>query len=248
MFKTRTGWLGGCAACMLSAVMLLSSCTAAAASAEQTAQEDLAVYQAKLQYYQAQLALLEGELEQMDEQLLLMQSEYADEISRMQAELTQMRENVIEQIGEGQTEQDVSGEVSGVPSTPENTKPTGELQTTAYTYRETEQGIVLTKYHGKDVFVAVPAAMNGKRVVALADSAFAGTAVREVVLPQTVQTLGWFTFYGCSALEKVVIPSSVSNIGYASFDGCSVGLTLHVEPDSYAQKFAASFALRYTTD
>ena len=196
MFKKRTGWLGGCTACMLSAVMLLSSCTAAAASAEQTAKEDLAVFQAKLQYYQAQLAMLEGELEQMDEQLLLMQSEYAEEIARMQAELTQMRENVIGQVGEVQTNQKVSEEMAAEPSITEHTKPSDELQTTAYTYRETEQGIVLTKYHGKDVFVAVPAAINGKRVVALTDSAFAGTAVREVILPQTVQTLGWFTFYG----------------------------------------------------
>lgn len=124
--------------------------------------------------------------------------------------------------------------------------PPTSQETAQYLYRQENEGVVLTKYFGEAREVTVPGAIDGMRVIGLADSAFAGTAVQCVVLPDTLRSLGWFTFYGCSSLEKVIIPASVEKIGYASFDGCSSTLTLTVEKGSYAQQYAASFALRYT--
>ena len=76
---------------------------------------------------------------------------------------------------------------------------------------------------------------------------FAETKVRSVYLPETVRELGWFTFYGCGELTSVTLPASITRIGYASFDGCGAELCLVVEKNSYAQQYAASFALRYMT-
>ncbi len=173
--------------------------------------------------------------------------EIADRLSQMQTRLDEidaqyqkLQERIEQSAQQSENRSDTleSGSQELPPQTP---------QTTLYTYQSTADGIVLTKYLGAERKVVIPGAIDGMRVVGLADSAFAGTAVRSVVIPETVKTLGWFTFYGCAQLEQVTIPASVESIGYASFDGCSGTLILSVSENSYAQKYAASFALRYIT-
>lgn len=114
-----------------------------------------------------------------------------------------------------------------------------------YTYYLKNGYAIITAYHGKDTDVTVPAAVDGHVVIGLADRAFAGSEVRNVTLPETIESIGWFTFYECKSLEKVILPSKLSSIGYASFDGCPQTLCLYVRDGSYAEQFAGSFGLRY---
>ncbi|MBQ7337738.1 MAG: leucine-rich repeat protein [Clostridia bacterium] len=258
-------------ACVLGCTLLLSGC----APQEQIKDDventgassgnDTAVYQARLMYYESQLKSLEEQLTTMDEQMAELQAEYLEEAQSMQEEIEALRADNQRLQEEVETTKQSSseGDAQSGNDTPKNPEPhpenvgtdqnSDETQgsgregvTSAYTYQTTQSGIILTKYIGKDSIVTVPAALDGQKVIGLADSVFAGTQVTKVVLPETVQTLGWFTFYGCTALCEVSIPASVTNIGYASFDGCSSTLTLTVAENSYAQKYAASFALRYT--
>ena len=53
----------------------------------------------------------------------------------------------------------------------------------------------------------------------------------ELVIPDSVTSIGDYAFYYCSGLTSVVIPDSVTSIGYNAFDGCS-GLTSVTIPDS----------------
>lgn len=173
--------------------------------------------------------------------------EIATQLSELQSKLDAIEAQYRElqaKAEQSASEQELADTHSGAVSQP---KPPSTQQTALYTYQKEGEGVVLTKYLGEAREVTVPGAIDGMRVVGLADSAFAGTSVKSVVLPDTIKTLGWFTFYGCSSLERVSIPASVGSIGYASFDGCSSALTLSVAKDSYAQKYAASFALRYVT-
>ncbi len=48
--------------------------------------------------------------------------------------------------------------------------------------------------------------------------------VKDMVIPNSVTSIGYQTFYGCSGLTSVSIPSSVTSIGNDAFYGCS-GLT-----------------------
>ncbi len=121
-----------------------------------------------------------------------------------------------------------------------------ELYTRSYyTYYLKNGYAIITAYHGKDESVAVPAAVDGHVVIGLADRAFAGSSVRSVTLPETIESIGWFTFYECKSLERVILPSKLSSIGYASFDGCPQTLCLYVRDGSYAEQFAGSFGLRF---
>ena len=55
--------------------------------------------------------------------------------------------------------------------------------------------------------------------------------IKDLVIPNSVTTIGSFAFYGCSGLTSVTIPNSVTSIGYNSFNGCS-GLTSVTIPNS----------------
>ena len=44
---------------------------------------------------------------------------------------------------------------------------------------------------------------------------------KNTIIPNSVTTIGYSAFYGCSGLTSVTIPNSVTSIGYSAFDGCS---------------------------
>ena len=51
-----------------------------------------------------------------------------------------------------------------------------------------------------------------------------GEEVKDLVIPNSVTSIGDYAFYDCSSLTSVTIPNSVTSIGQYTFSGCS-GLT-----------------------
>ena len=58
-----------------------------------------------------------------------------------------------------------------------------------------------------------------------------GSLVKDLVIPDSVTSIGYEAFRGCSSLESVVIPDSVTSIGDYAFRNCS-SLTSVTIPDS----------------
>ena len=56
------------------------------------------------------------------------------------------------------------------------------------------------------------------------------TALKNLSLPNSLQKIGSYAFYGCSSLTSVNIPSSVTTIGYCCFNGCDKLSTIKVSP------------------
>ncbi len=79
------------------------------------------------------------------------------------------------------------------------------------------------------------------------------TTVKEVVIGDSVESIGYLAFYGCSNLMSITIGSSVTSIGGEAFYGCS-SLTSIVIPDSvtsigkYAFYDCSSLTSVYITD
>ena len=58
-----------------------------------------------------------------------------------------------------------------------------------------------------------------------------GNEITNLVIPNSVTSIGDYAFYGCSGLSSVTIPNSVTSIGDYAFRGCS-GLTSITIPNS----------------
>jgi hypothetical protein len=98
------------------------------------------------------------------------------------------------------------------------------------TYVTNNATITITGYTGFPVFgfgVAIPDRLpdpaNGLPVTAIGGYAFSSLPVTNVIIPNSVVSIGGYAFDGCKALGKVTIGNSVTTIGDHAFDGCGLG-------------------------
>ena len=112
-----------------------------------------------------------------------------------------------------------------------------------YQYTVADGGAVITKYLGKSANVTIPSVIDGYTVRIIGESAFQGSDVECVIIPDTVQKIDWFAFSACHSLREITIPASVTNIGYGAFDYCPASMRILCKKGSYAQSFAASWGL-----
>ena len=66
------------------------------------------------------------------------------------------------------------------------------------------------------------------------------TEITELVIPESVTSIGNYAFYGCSGLTAITIPASVESIGNDAFYGCS-GLTAITIPESVTRIGSCAF-------
>lgn len=69
--------------------------------------------------------------------------------------------------------------------------------------------------------------------------AFYGCSLlKEVILPETVETIEEYAFSSCTTLEEITIPASVTNIAANAFEECTALKTIKGTKGSYAETFA----------
>ena len=68
-----------------------------------------------------------------------------------------------------------------------------------------------------------------------------GKLVTDLVIPDSVTSIGWYAFDGCKSLTNVTIPDSVTSIGNGTFEYCA-SLTNVTIPDSVTSIGASAFA------
>ena len=85
--------------------------------------------------------------------------------------------------------------------------------------KNSDGGMTITKYKGKDKSVVVPSQIQGKNVTAIGESAFKdNTSVTDVVLPDTVTSIGNIAFRGCTSLKKMTLSKNIDFVGRDAFD------------------------------
>jgi len=90
-------------------------------------------------------------------------------------------------------------------------------QNAASDFEISERGTI-TKYKGWDSAVVIPETINGVRVTAIGNGAFASNDLTSVTIPNGVTGIGDEAFSG-NKLTSVTIPASVTYIGQNAFGG-----------------------------
>ena len=73
----------------------------------------------------------------------------------------------------------------------------------------------LEEYTGSDRVIAIPQGIRG-----IYDKAFSNCGVREVYLPDGVNSIGFSAFEGCHLLTRISLPDSLNAIASGAFEGC----------------------------
>lgn len=68
--------------------------------------------------------------------------------------------------------------------------------------------------------VIIPDTHNGKDIIAIGNSAFKNTSIKNVTLPQNLESIKSKAFYNCKNLEKIYIPQKVTEIRASAFENC----------------------------
>jgi len=95
---------------------------------------------------------------------------------------------------------------------------TGQAQFTFTT--NDDNTITITDYTGSNGVVTIPGSIGGLPVVSIGDWAFYAASVTNVLIADSVTSIGDGAFFDCESLTNVTIGSSVTNIGDWTFAFC----------------------------
>ncbi len=78
----------------------------------------------------------------------------------------------------------------------------------------------ITKYIGNDKNVVIPKKIDGKTVTVIGMSAFSGSLVESLVMPDTIKYTSFGAFNGCKNLKDIKMSSSLITVSLAAFHDC----------------------------
>ena len=84
-----------------------------------------------------------------------------------------------------------------------------------------ENGIAtITKYNGYDSNITLPKAIEGVTVSEVGESAFRGTEITNLIIPEGYTSIESWSFFACLKLQSVFLPNSLKQIGFEAFGAC----------------------------
>lgn len=99
-----------------------------------------------------------------------------------------------------------------------------------FAYSENDDGTVtITGGNIVTPKLEIPTELEGKKVSAIGMNAFTGNnVITDLVIPEGVTTLNWYSFNTCKNLETVTLPDSLEFIDSWAFERCSKLKTINV--------------------
>lgn len=126
----------------------------------------------------------------------------------------------------GSDNSEITAEVTTEEEIPEDEMPTmrvPEIQTAdEFKYEILDGGAVITAYVGSSASVEIPSELGGSPVTEIGFYAFeAKYNIEEIILPDTLITIGEGAFMDCESLVSITIPESVVGIDRGAFVSCT---------------------------
>lgn len=199
-------------------------------------------YTAQIEYYEKLIAELQEALLNEKTDSYATEYEYKAAISELESKLAALTEKLDSYTSPPSPE--TKAPEATAPNEEKTSPPTTEQAPEAipYLYEIKNGRVTITSYVGSDTDVTIPATIDGLPVTTIGESAFGGTNVKKVTIPQGVTHIDWFAFNSCGALTEILIPSSVTLIDYGALDNCPKVIVI-CEKGSYAELYAKSRAL-----
>lgn len=91
----------------------------------------------------------------------------------------------------------------------------------SYLYTISGKSASLTAYLGSSDVVVIPAKLGGMSVTTIDNSAFRGSSVVKVILPDSVTTIGEYAFADCQYLRSITLSSDLRAVGAGAFNNCT---------------------------
>lgn len=120
-----------------------------------------------------------------------------------------------------------SGGLNGGSDNPDE----GGIKTEDFLFQVKDNYAMVIGYEGKEPKVEIPKTYDGFPVTRIEGAFYNCNTVKEVVIPDSVTSMGRDAFYGCRSLKKIVIPERVTSIGGSAFKACNL-LTIYCETAS----------------
>lgn len=93
-----------------------------------------------------------------------------------------------------------------------------------FEYERNGSGVTITAYNNNNSDIEIPAEIEGLPVTSIGNFAFrwGNNGVTNLIIPDSVTSIGNETFNGCDDLKTVNIPDSITSIGKMAFQGCGL--------------------------
>lgn len=99
-------------------------------------------------------------------------------------------------------------------------------------YKIRNDDVVITGYSGTAKSIIIPGEIDGKKVIAIGNSAFSGCgSLTSIDIPDSVTSIGHSAFFGCGSLTSIELPYGVTSIASYAFYNCESLTSIEI-PDS----------------
>ncbi|MBQ3665372.1 MAG: leucine-rich repeat protein, partial [Lachnospiraceae bacterium] len=123
---------------------------------------------------------------------------------------------------------------------PQNTLPGlfVSAEATTYTYgdynyelKNNDTEVIITKYTGSSTSITIPRSIGGHPVTGIQSYAFDDSNIQKVTIPDTMNKISDYAFYGAHQLTTIDMPNTVTAIGTYAFEFCT-SLSSFTIPDT----------------
>ena len=99
----------------------------------------------------------------------------------------------------------------------------------SFEYEENDYGeITIKKFVGDETHVIIPEVIEGKTVTIIDNYCFEGSNIEQVVMPNSIVSIGWYAFSNCKNLKDIVLSEDLNEISPSAFENCDSMKIIHL--------------------
>ena len=229
----------------LSAMLVLCACKPKSNQNDTDTSNDKIIkesYMTQLEYYIELVQSLQNEIMEEKESNFIAECAYRLKIEELEDEILSLKKHGSFVNVDSDNSNDPPNESDNHEETPKQFEETAVAE--LFEFEIINRKLTVANYLGDGGEVEIPQKIDGVAVKAIGEEAFKGADATKIIIPDGVESIGWFAFSGCRSLREINIPSTVTSVEYGAFDYCSPSLVIICEKGSYIEAYAKSWGIK----